>query len=256
MLNLATLQDLMTQALFKGDLSDIEDEFDTSMANSARRFSIYRNNMFLSLTLHLRTIFRVTAQLGDDRFFAYAADQFIRRAPPRESRLAVYGAAFPRFLAHFPACRHVPILAQMAGLEWAIHSSLTSAQLPILEATEIADAASEMTLDLQPSLRFVVSRWPLLGLWARETDRQRPLAREASRLAVVRHDDDIRFFELDATRFAFWRGLARHRSLERAAGQALVRDPLFNLVDEIVFLFRNQLVTGCYPAGHDKGSMQ
>ena len=31
MLDLATLQDSMTQALLKGDLSDIEDEFDTGM---------------------------------------------------------------------------------------------------------------------------------------------------------------------------------------------------------------------------------
>ncbi len=256
MLDLATLQASMTRALLKGDLSEIEDEFDTGKASSARRFSIYRNNMFLSLTSHLRTIFPVTVRLGDDRFFAYAANQFILREPPREARLAVYGAAFPRFLSHFPACRHVPILAQMARLEWAIHSSLTSAQMPFLEATEIINAANGMALDLQPSLRFVVSRWPLLGLWAREADRQRPLPRQASRLAVVRHDDDLRFFELDAARFAFWRGLARHHSIERAASLALARDPLFDLVNEIVFLFRNRLVTGSDPVGHDKGSMQ
>ena len=105
MLDLATLQASMTRALLKGDLSEIEDEFDTGKASSARRFSIYRNNMFLSLTSHLRTIFPVTVRLGDDRFFAYAADQFILREPPMEARLAVYGAAFPRFLSHFPACQ-------------------------------------------------------------------------------------------------------------------------------------------------------
>jgi hypothetical protein len=256
MSDLATFQASVTRALLKGDLSDIEDEFDTGKASSARRFSIYRNNMFLSLTSHLRTVFPVTARLGDDRFFAYAADQFILREPPRDSRLAVYGATFPRFLSRFSACRHVPILAQMAGLEWAVHSSLTSTQLPFLEPSEMANATSGMTLHLQPSLRFVLSRWPLLGLWAHEADRRRPLPRKASRLAVVRHDDDIRFFELDAARFAFWRGLARYHSVERAAGQALVRDPLFSLVDEIVFLFRNQLVTGGDSAGHDKGSVQ
>jgi hypothetical protein len=246
----------MTRALLKGDLTDIEDEFDTGEAGSARRFSIYRNNMFLSLTSHLRSIFPVTARLGDDRFFAYAASQFILREPPRESRLIVYGAAFPRFLSGFPACRHVPILGQMARLEWAIHSSLTSAQMPFIEATEIGNAPIDMRLDLQPSLRFVLSRWPLLGLWAREADRQRPLPRKVSRLAVVRHDDDIRFFELGAARFAFWRGLARHHSIERAACRALARDPLFDLVEEIVFLFRNQLVSGFAPDGHDKGSVQ
>jgi hypothetical protein len=251
MLDLASLQSAMTQALFTGSLADIEGELDASHANPARRFAIYRNNMFLSLTAHLRTVFPVTAKLGDDRFFSYAAHQFILREPPRSSRLVVYSETFPGFLARFPACRHTPILAQMAALEWAIHKALTSAQMPFLEPADIEDLSGAMTLELQPSLHFVLSRWPLLGLWAHEAERQRPLLRKTSRLAVLRHDDDIRFFELDPARFAFWRSLARQRPIEVAAARALARDPRFNLVDEILFLFRNRLVTET-----DKGSLQ
>jgi hypothetical protein len=63
----------------------------------------------------------------------------------------------------------------------------------------------------------------------------------------VRHDDDIRFFELSSARFAFWRSLARRRGIEAAAGRALARDACFNLTDEIFFLLRNRLVTGSAP---------
>ena len=256
MLDLAALQSAMTQALFTGSLADIEDEFDGACANPARRFAIYRNNMFLSLTAHLRTVFPVTAKLGDERFFSYAAHQFILRQPPRESRLVLYGEDFPSFLARFPSCRHTPILAQMAALEWAIHKSLTSEQMPFLEPSDMGQLSGEAMIELQPSLQFVLSRWPLLGLWAHEAERQRPLVRKASRYAVIRHDDDIRIFELEPARFSFWRSLVKGNSVEMAATRALARDPLFNLVDEIFFLFRNRLVTGIGPAEPDKGQLQ
>jgi hypothetical protein len=253
MRNLEELQTAMTQAIMSGSFVDVEDEFTARSVDPARRYAIYRNNMFLSLSAHLRAVFPVTAKLGDERFFAYAAHQFIQHEPPRSSRLVVYGQAFPRFLERFPACRHAPILAQMAGLEWAIHSALTSAQMPFVEAEGMAAISAGQGLDLQPSLRFVLSRWPILGLWAHEAERQKALPREASRIAVARHDDDIRFFELDTARFAFWRSLARRLSLEEAAARALARDAQFNLTDEIVFLLRNRLVTGVIPIQPDKG---
>lgn len=255
MRSLAELQTAMTQAIMVGSFIDVESEFTAGKADPARRYAIYRNNMFLSLTAHLRAVFPVTAKLGDERFFAYAAHQFILREPPRSSRLVVYGAGFPQFLAHFPACRHAPILAQMAALEWAVHSALTSAQMAYLETGDMAALSPEQGLDLQPSLRFVLSRWSLLGLWAHEAERQQALPRKKSRIAVVRHDEDIRFFELGAARFAFWRDLTRRRSLAEAASRALARDPQFNLADELVFLFRNRLVTGLIPVQPEKGQL-
>jgi hypothetical protein len=250
MRDLAELQASMTSALISGSFVDIEDEFSSGSANPGRRFAIYRNNMFLSLTAHLRAIFPVTCMLGDERFFAFAAHQFILHEPPRDSRLVVYGEAFPRFLSRFPACRHAPILAEMATLEWAIHKSLTSAQLPFLELPKLTAAA---TLDLQPSLGFVLAHWPVLGLWAHQSERRQQLPRRTNRIAISRHDDDIRLFELSGARFAFWRCLARRQSIEAAAARALTRDPQFNLAEEIILLFRNRLVTGIEPAVPKKG---
>jgi hypothetical protein len=79
------------------------------------------------------------------------------------------------------------------------------------------------------------------------------MSRRTSRVAIVRYDDDIRFFELGAARFALWRSLARGHGLETAAARALARDPQFNLADEIVFLFRNRLVTGLDAVEPQKG---
>jgi hypothetical protein len=47
---------------------------------------------------------------------------------------------------------------------------------------------------------------------------------------------------LSSPRWAFWRSLARGEQFECAAARALARDARFDLVDEILVLFRTGLV--------------
>jgi hypothetical protein len=247
MRDLAALQAAMSEAIFSGDVSALAGELTAGCADARRRFGIFRNNTFLSLTAHLKTVFPMTARLADERFFAYAAHQFIRAHPPRDPRLSAYGLGFDRFLAVFPASRHTPLLAAMASLEWAVHAALVSSESPPLtrEALAAVDpAVTDIGFELQPSLRFVVSRWPLLELWSGRNSEGAPLPRRLFRVALFRHNDVIRFLELDSARFSFWRGLSRGRSLVDAAGRALARESRFNLADEILILFDSGLVSG------------
>ena len=250
MSSLAELQSQMTAAIFKGHAADIEDALLAGRANPARRFAIYRNNTFLSLTAHLKAVFPVTTKLGDERFFAYAANEFIRRAPPREPRLATYGADFPKFLAQFPASRATPILAEMAALEWAVQTALTAgtkAPVGIDALVETGPQAAQALLELQPSLGFVLSHWPLAGPWASSGDSPIPLARKITRLAVWRKSDSIKVVELSAPRLALWRSLARGFPLELSASRAIARDPGFDLSAELRGLFDAGLVIGILP---------
>jgi hypothetical protein len=245
MRSLAELQDAMAAAIFKGHAADIEAELVAGGAEPARRFNIYRNNTFLSLTAHLKTLYPVTARLGDERFFAYAAHAFILRKPPREPRLAVYGAEFPRFLALFPASRTTPILSRMAALEWVVHQALIAGEQPPLTIAAIAGgSACRLRLVLQPSLGFTISEWPLLPLWSGSQATDQPIARCTERLAVLRSRDSVRVFTLSPARFAFWRALSRGLALDRAAERAFCRDPQFDLTTELAMLFRAELVTG------------
>ena len=60
----------------------------------------------LLLAEALKANFPATASMVDERFFAYAAAEFLRRHPPRQPRLAEYGRELPEFLAAFePAGR-------------------------------------------------------------------------------------------------------------------------------------------------------
>jgi len=48
----------------------------------AARLAIYRHHVLATLTEALEATYPVVVRLVDRRFFAYAADQFIRRPPP------------------------------------------------------------------------------------------------------------------------------------------------------------------------------
>ena len=243
MRDLAELQTAMTGAILSGDTAALLGEITAPSADAVRRFGIYRNNTFLSLVRHLRAIFPVTARLGDERFFSYVASEFIRSHPPKEPRLSVYGSGFPLFLARFPACRTAPILPAIASLEWAVHSALTAPEERALPPTVLeAGERSSLRLALQPSLQLVLSRWPLLPLLDGTHPESMPLARRTTYTAVMRAGDHIRFIDLNSARYVFWRMISCGTALDYAAARAFARDPMFDLVHEILALFRANLV--------------
>ena len=129
MLPLETLQRMMTASILSATSSRLGSELEAGKASPLGRLEIYRNNTLISLTEALKANFPVTVRLVDERFFRWVAQDFIRHHPPREPRLALYGAALPAFLATVPACRTVPYLAEVARLEWAICQSLQAEQL-------------------------------------------------------------------------------------------------------------------------------
>jgi hypothetical protein len=249
--DLAALQSEVTAALLAGRMADMAHAFTANGKDAGRRLNIYRNNTFISLTGALKSNFPVTMRMVDERFFAYAASAFIAEHPPREPRLAAYGAKFPRFLARFPATRPYPVVAEMASFEWAIVRAMTAPEhdaAPVALLQRFGSAEDSARLMLQPNLFFAVSRWPVLEMWtAHRSEKIEAIPafeRRATRAAIYRRGGRIQFVELSSGRFAFWRELARGGSLERAVSRALLRDPMFDLVDELVQLFRYGLVTG------------
>ena len=79
-----------------------------------RRFNVYRNNVFVSLTEALVTRFPVCHALVGDEFFRAMARVFIELSPPRSPVLMTYGDDFGDFIETFPLARPVPYLADVA----------------------------------------------------------------------------------------------------------------------------------------------
>jgi hypothetical protein len=250
MLDLQELQIKIANTLLSGDVTALTGEITAPGANPTTRFQIYRNNMFLSLARHLKAVFPVTARVGDERFFVYAAREFIRSHPPREPHLSTYGGDFAKFLASFPPSRNVRLLVEMAAFEWAVHCALIAAERPPLAAAALARVSGDsgqISVALQPSLGFVLARWPVLVLWAAEGRNDDAIKPKLNRIALFRRGDNIRVLELKSASFGFWRNLQKGVALDCAAARALARNPQFNLVNEIHRLFNAGLVTALYP---------
>jgi hypothetical protein len=228
-------------------------------ADPHARLGIYRNNTFISLTEALKAIYPVVVRLVDLRFFGYLAHEFIKAQPPREARLAVYGSGFAAFIAQFPACRGLPYLADVARLEWAVNQAVCSGERLALGAGALARVpgpfVAESHVVLQPSVRFAVSRWPVLDIWrtnqfdADETEVV-DLAEGPNRIMICRRGGRAILHRLSPSAFAFRRAIARGDTIGQAADRAAWRDRTFDLVAELHSLLGDGLVTAIHKPEH------
>lgn len=225
------------------------------------RLAVHRNNIFASLTEVLRDAFPAVCRLVDERFFAYAAHEFISRHPPERAVLAEFGARFADFLAAFAPCRDLVYLADVARLEWLMAEAATAADAAPVAATALAAIAAEDTprlvLRLHPSLGFIASPWPIDRIWRANRrgaagDEVVDLAAGGVRLEIGRNGEDVMLRVLGAPGFAFRRALAGGARLEQAAELALAADGAFDLARGLSALFGDGAVIGVALAAADE----
>ena len=214
------------------------------------RIAVHRNNVVASLTAVLADAFPVVARLGDSRFFAYAAHEFIAAYPPTRPCLAEYGAGFPDFLAGFPACLDVPYFADVARLEWLLHESARAPERPALGPAAMAGVAASDTprlvLELQPTFGYLDSRFPVERIWRANQGCGEPVAVDLdagpARVEVRRAGGTVEMRTLPAAEFALRTALKSGASLENAADTALAHDAQFDLMGALSRLFADGAV--------------
>ncbi len=141
---------------------------------AGRRFSVYRNNVAVSLTAALETGFPVVQKLVGAEFFAALAGVFLRAHPPRSPMLMLYGTEMPDFLAGFAPVQCLPYLPDVARLELALRTAYHAASATPLAQSDIAsipqDRLGDARLRLAPALCVVRSAHPLHDIWRAQTD--------------------------------------------------------------------------------------
>src|SRR5262249_29130236 len=138
-------QAAMRRALLGGDAVALTALTASAGALAEAQIAVYRNNLFASLTDVLLNTFPVVCRLVDERFFPYAAHEFIRRHPPARPCFAEYGAQFPDFLAAFPPCRELSSLADVARLEWLLSGAAKAEEAVPLAPARLASVAPAET---------------------------------------------------------------------------------------------------------------
>ena len=220
------------------------------------RLDIYRHHVLTTLTDALMSAYPVVCRLVDPRFFAYAADRYIREHLPASPCLFEYGASFPEFLAGFPPCRDLAYLPDVARLEWALHAARYADDGTALDPARLAAVPPDETpwlgLRLDPSVAYVDSPWPIDEIWRRhqpENDGGDPvdLAAGGAQLEIRRHADDVVFRSLDPSTFAFRRALAQGQTLAEAADRAMALRADFPLAQAVRDLLEDGIAVDLVP---------
>ena len=126
MSGLRELQSAVGRAVLGHDEPSLADAIEGDGMAPAARLQIYRHHYKSSLAEALKAIYPVVCRLVDERFFAFAAHEYIKSSPPRRVCLHEYGADFAEFLAGFPPCRELVYLPDVARLEQQINAALHS----------------------------------------------------------------------------------------------------------------------------------
>jgi hypothetical protein len=217
----------------------------------ARRFGVYRNNVYASLIDALASRFPVTARLVGDAFFRAMARAYVETAPPSSPVLLRYGMGFADFIASFPPAGPVPYLADVARLEWAWHAAYHAADaapLPLEALAEAVGDAASATLTLHPSLHVVRSVYPVITIWhlaAREgEDEPARLPADGEDALVVRPKLDVEVRRLPAGGAAFVLALKSGACLEQAAEQAAQEVAGFDLEANLAGLVVSGAIVG------------
>ena len=197
------------------------------------RFRVYRNNVAVGLTDALAAAYPVVRRLVGAEFFTATARAFVAAHPPRARSLALYGAAFPGFLASFPPARSVAYLGDVARLERAVLEALHAADAAPLAPDALAtlgERAARAVFTPHPAARVVASPHPIASLWRaqRETDGAARVAGRAETALVTRPADRVVVQTLSPAAGRFAAALLGGADATAAAEAALAIDADFD----------------------------
>ncbi len=141
---------------------------DAEAQPAGRRFSVYRNNVAVSLTDAMHQAFPVITKLLGAQNMDGLSGIFLRQHPPTSPLMMFYGEAFPAFLANMPQLSHLAYLPDVARLELALRQSYHAADSQAAPTDALAvppEDVMQARLTFAPSMRIIRSDWPVHAIW-------------------------------------------------------------------------------------------
>lgn len=215
-----------------------------------KRFTVYRNNVFASLTATLSSRFPAVERLVGSAFFSAMARVFIAESPPLSPVLLEYGAELPAFLETFAPVRDLPYLPDVARLEWLYATAYHAADADSIGPDCLEGLAPEQILGarfaLHPAAAALSSPYPVVTIWEANVTDAAPLPMGpdigAEDALVARRGLDVAVMRLGPGAYDLVSALGQGCRLEDAAGMAMKASADFNLYRALGALFSSGAV--------------
>ena len=210
---------------------------DRAGAPAGRRFSVYRNNVAVSLTEALQTGFPVLEKLLGPGNFAQLAGLYLRAHPPKSPLMMYFGEDLPAYLEAFEPLKHIGYLPDIARLELGLRKSYHAADSRPLPAQDLAALTDQSVLRLAPAAIYLASPWPLWDIWQFNTQENAPKPRAiAQHVLITRAEFDPTPHALNPAEGAFVAALKDHMPLGDALAKAAATEPDFDMTPVLTLL--------------------
>lgn len=147
---------------------------DATPVAPALGLSAYAGGYPVRIREALADTFEAVARVAGDHGFTALAARYTAACPPTSYNLNDVGWSLPSFLRADPLAGALPFLPDLADLEWKISRAFHAELSPPADTTGLGtlsdDEWSRVTLELQPGVATVVSRWPVRTLWEARGD--------------------------------------------------------------------------------------
>lgn len=164
-----------------------------SAINQQRMFK-YRGNIRANWGAALENAYPTIKQLVGEEFFTGLVHEYGQHHPSQDANLNLFGEHFAQFLSQFEHVAQYPYFADMARLDWALHTAYYEAEVDTVSAHDLAaltpEALDASYFSLNPVCRLLHTQFAVDGIWQAHQydpvqDFPDPLERE-SYIIVVR----------------------------------------------------------------------
>ncbi|CUJ89988.1 hypothetical protein RUE5091_00961 [Ruegeria denitrificans] len=242
----------VSQAIFHTALLDPtaaipEGLLDADAHPAGRRFSVYRNNVAVSLTEAMHQAFPVITKLLGAQNMDGLSGIFLRQHPPSSPLMMFYGEEFPGFMAGMEQLSHIGYLPDVARLELALRRSYHAADSEPASADALAVPPEDIMrarLGFVPSMQVLHSDWPIYSIWRFNTEDGAPKPGPgAEDVLITRVEYDPAPHLLPAGGAHWIAGLQAGQTIGDAFEETAAQFPEFDLGATLALLLQGGAIT-------------
>ncbi|HXX84058.1 MAG TPA: DNA-binding domain-containing protein [Casimicrobiaceae bacterium] len=254
MQSLRELQRAFCAATLFGDTTALASlELVGGSLQAGARIEVYRNNILGNYRKALAATYPVVRRLVGESFFSAAVEHFVLGHPSTRGDVNRYGGEFAMFLASYAPARDLAYLPDVARLEWAIDQANIAADAAPIDVDALAGvpiaAQGSLRFTLHPSVRLVVSAYPILRIWrVNQPDSvgedRVDLGEGGDALLVRRGSGGVSIERLGEGERALLAALAANTTLADATAGATEAEPGFDLAAALRRHVAGQTIVG------------